>query len=530
MKNIAKIAAIIATASALCVGCNKDENPAHISSDFSGLKGDKTEEFHIGRKLNNPYTVENMKKAQDSLLSIGQLKDPIDIQPTHLYVQMYPEDSADMNKILEDTTLHLFPYPLDYEIEGEGSFEVNEGDTPEVYTVVPVGYNFPINYRVIDECFIPTDYSDPDIVTLEIGSFIRTGNTTEEELKDMFSTKSILKYPKGYVRVRNTESNQNEGVRKVHVYTRKIVKIASAYTNDNGYYSMSLGYLWDPNYAVVFENKNGFKIWGNIGPLTPAIHDVGKHSRSGYDITIGTNSQAWAWATINNAALLYRTEFVPHFGIMNTPSNLRFWYINKHSNLGSASTPMLRHVAGYASSQVAKWLQIFGVSNTTSYIIGGALWCAMHVCPDILVMNNSATTTKQLQSTIFHEMSHATHYSMVGSAYWLNYIGQICLNLGYGSSYNGTNGIIGVGEMWGDYLGKKCLNYHYGTNSPCTNADWFKPQILADIDNQLSDIGPAQIHYVMGTSVTNPSNFKSALISQWGHSEVITQCFSNHGF
>lgn len=50
MKNIAKIAAIIATASALCVGCNKDENPAHSSSDFSGLKGDITEEFHIGRK------------------------------------------------------------------------------------------------------------------------------------------------------------------------------------------------------------------------------------------------------------------------------------------------------------------------------------------------------------------------------------------------------------------------------------------------------------------------------------------------
>lgn len=83
MKNIAKIAAIITTASALCVDCNKDENPAHISSDFSGLKGDKTEEFHIGRKLNNPYTVENMKKAQDSLLNIGQLSNPIDIQATH---------------------------------------------------------------------------------------------------------------------------------------------------------------------------------------------------------------------------------------------------------------------------------------------------------------------------------------------------------------------------------------------------------------------------------------------------------------
>lgn len=169
-KMTTKMGVIIATVFTLCVGCNKEEVTSHISSDFSGIKGDNTEEFHIGRKLNNPYTVENMKKAQDSLLGIGQLENPIDIQATHLYVQMYPEDSADMNKILEDTTLHLFPYPLDYEIEGEGSFEINEGDTPEVYTVVPVGYNIPINYRVIDECFIPTDYSDPNIVTLEIGS------------------------------------------------------------------------------------------------------------------------------------------------------------------------------------------------------------------------------------------------------------------------------------------------------------------------------------------------------------------------
>lgn len=530
MKNIRNIATIIATITAFCVSCNKDEHSTQITSDLDGIKGDKTEEFHIGRKLNNPYTVENMRRAQDSLLRIGQLKDPIDIHPTHLYVQMYPSDSADLNKILEDTALHLFPYPLDYEIEGEGSFEVNEGDTPEVYTVVPVGYDIPIKHRVIDECYIPTNYDDPSTVTLEIGSLIRTGNMTDEEMKDLFSTKALLKYPKGHVRVWNTESSQNEGVRKVRVYTRKIVKIASAYTNDNGYYSISRGYLCNPHYAVVFENKTGFKIWGNIGPFTPAIHNVGKHSRNGYDITIGRNSQAWPWATINNAALLYRTVFAPHFGVTNTPGNLRFWYIDRHSSLGSASAPMLRQVSGYTSSQVTKWLRAFGVSTTTSYFVGGILWCAMQLCPDILVMNNSSTSTRDLQATIFHEMSHASHYSKVGSAYWLNYIGQICLNMGYGNSYNGTNGIIGVGEMWGDYFGKKCLNFHYGTNSSCTNSHWFKPQILADIDNQLPDVGPAQIHSVMGTSVTNPSNFKSALISQWGHSEVITQCFGNHGF
>lgn len=529
MNKIIKVAVLIATMSTFVVGCNKEEdNVLTSSTPSSEMKSGTSRGFSLGKKLDNPYTVQNMRKAQDSLLRIGELTRPVDIQTTHLYVQMLPQDSADLNKIIDDSTLLLFPYPLDYEVEGEGSFEIQEGETPEVYTVVPVGYNIPINHRVIDECYIPTNYDDPDVVTLEIGSFVRTGNATKEELKDLSLYKSIWKHPKGYVRVYNTATGQNEGVRRVHVYTRRLVNIACAYTNDNGYYSISRGYLFNPNYSVVFENSNGFKIWGNIGPLTPAIHNVGTHSREGYDITIGHSSQAWPWATINNAALLYRTTFVPHFGVSNTPSNMRFWYINKKSNLGSASTPMLRHVSGYASSQVAKWLQIFGVSSTTSYIIGGALYCALQFCPDILVMKD--TDTKSLHLTIFHEMAHATHYSKAGSAYWLTYIGQICVNMGYGNNYNSTNGVIGVGEMWGDYFGKKCYNYYYNPDLSYSNGFWFKPGILGDIDNNLNDIGPSLIHYVMRNTVTNPGRFKTALINQWGHSSVITQCFNAYGF
>jgi len=137
-------------------GCNKGEEGGFTTAT-SGSKAARDESFRMGEKLNNPYTVENMLIAQDSLLAIGQLKEPINIYATHLYVQLFPSDSSDMNRILADTTLHLFPYPLDYEIEGEGSFEVQEGETPEVYTVVPVGYDFPVDYKVIDECFIPAE-------------------------------------------------------------------------------------------------------------------------------------------------------------------------------------------------------------------------------------------------------------------------------------------------------------------------------------------------------------------------------------
>ncbi len=45
-----------------------------------------------------------------------------------------------------------------------------------------------------------------------------------------------------------------------------------------------------------------------------------------------------------------------------------------------------------------------------------------------------------------------------------------------------------------------------------------------------SDVGPMQINNVMGTSVTNHNSFKTALINQYGHNDVITQCFSNYGF
>lgn len=526
MKHFAKTSTILAVLAVLAIGCNKDDERTSLIPEN---KGENPEGLRLGRKLDNPYTVENMSKALDSLQQIGQLDEHINIHPTHLYVQLFPKDSADMNKILEDTNLHLFPYPLDYELEGEGSFEVAEGETPKVYTVVPVGYNIPINYTVIDECFIPTEYNH-ELETLEIASLVRTGNITEEELKELHAAKGLLKYPKGYVRVYNTDDQQYEGVRGVKVYTQKIVKIGRAYTNNEGYYNIGTGYLCNPTYAVAFENNNGFKIWGNIGPLSPAIHNVGSHNRSGYNINIGTNSQAWPWATINNAALLYRTFLAPHFGVTNTPNNLRFWYINISSGNWNGSAPMLRRLSGYTSSQVEKWLRLIGFNAVSSWIFRQAVYVAMQCCPDILIMNNAATSTKKLRKTIFHEMSHASHYRKAGPAYWLTYIGQICLHFGYGNSYTNTTGVIGVGEMWGEYFGKTCFNYYYDPDENCSDEHWFKPQILMNIDRDLDDIYPSRIFQVLDASVTNPDELKAALIYRWGHSDCISQRFSEYGF
>lgn len=84
--------------------------------------------------------------------------------------------------------------------------------------------------------------------------------------------------------------------------------------------------------------------------------------------------------------------------------------------------------------------------------------------------------------------------------------------------------------MWGVYFGHKCLNEHYNTNLPYTYIHWFRPQILMNIDDQLAEIGPHQINYVMGNSVVDHDGFKNELINQWGYGDVITLCFSVHGF
>ena len=522
------IATLLVFATVFIVSCNKDEKSENPNtSTFNTEKTTAT--FVVGNQLPNPYSVSNMQSAYDSLVGLGEITTTINIAPTHLYVQLFPTDSAQMNSILEDTNLSLFPYPLDHEISGTGTLEVHQGTTPEIYTVVPVGYTIPVNYQLLEECFIPDDYTNPDMATLELGSFVRTGNITANELS---GSKSLWAHPTGAITVYNTDNSSYEGVKGIRVYTRKFVKIGHGYTNANGSYQISKPFLSDVHYALSFANRDGFKIWGNVGPITPALHYIGKHSKTGYNYAIAQNSQAWPWATINNGVCLYRDNLCSSFDVASTPSNLRLWYVDWNSSLGEASTPMFRHIAGYASVQVASILYLTGFisSINTAVIVGGALYCALMCCPDILITSSCATSTKKLRSHLFHELSHASHYSRVGREYWFDYVLQICANLGYGNGPNVTNGIIGVGEMWAYYFENKCINQLYGTNNSPYNGHWFRPQILQDVEDNVPIISPAGILNTMTVNVVDHNSFKTALINNYGNYNTINNCFANYGF
>lgn len=531
--------------------CNKTEMGDDRAYQTS-VKGGEGECFMLGKQLDNPYSVENMQAVYDSLWLLGRIGNPIQIRTTHRYIKLTPKDSAEMNKILSDTTLELFPYPLDYEIVGEGEYEIDEYDTSaSLYTVIPVSHHLEsgINYIVLDECFIPDDNDDnPDLEQIELEALLRTGNLAPEELSLLNGTKSLvppLKYPKGYVKVKNAETDDYEPVRNIKVRVRRGVKIASAYTNDNGYYSIGKGFRYDVHYSAVFENKRGFKIWSNLGPISPAIHNVGWHSNTGYDITIGKSSCAWAWATINNAALDYYDVLCPYYNIRKPYKELRFWYLSGSKvadNIGggkwTGSAPMLRNITLNAAQFAAFFYLVGMLEEPAMAKVTVAVYCAMLCLPDIFLCKMKEPSTINMRSYVFHEMSHASHYMQVGSEYWLQYIGQICYNgiathgeNAYGDSCNGHNNIIGVGEMWGNYFAYKCTDgyYGYGQGLKHTGA-WYAPQILKTIEDNAQGITPKKIYDALMFWVRSHEDLKQELIFKYGQSDIINQAFSDSGF
>lgn len=526
-------------------GCAKDET----FTDQSLLKSDSSTktEFKLGNKIENAYSVENMKRAYDALMEEGKISKPISINTTHLYIKLTPKDSAEMNCILEDTVLELFPYPLDYELIGEGEYVVDDNATPELYTVIPADHKLDakITFEKLEDCFIPDNYDEnPELAELEIKALLLTNNITEEQLEEENNAKGLLwKYPKGYVKVCNTDNNSFEAVRGIKVRVHNIVKLTEIYTNGNGYYSSDRAFLTNVHYSAVFRNRKGFKIWSNYGPLSPAVHNVGWHSKNGYDITIGKNSCAWPWATINNATLDYYDKICPHFGINKPYDELRIWYLS--GLLGGimdgewgGSAPMLRNLT-LNTITLTEILTALGIMPTPSYAITKPLIYGIMLClPDVFIAEIDTPNTNSLRRLIFHELSHASHYDQVGPAYWVQYMSEICYNYFtdpnddyYGSTQNDHNGVIGVGEMWASYFAYQCTEkyYNYDIGLLQTNR-WYAPQILKQIEENANNITPEKIYDALVYRVQTHDDLKHELISRYGQSQVINQAFANEGF
>lgn len=125
----------------------------------------ETGKILLGKKLNNPYSVENMRKAYFALLT--QTRSGIEntdiedfIHTTHLYVVFKPKTEEELGVLKSDSTLILYPYPLDYEIIAYGENpETPNNQSMHYYASVPADKELTkeIEWEILENLSVLTD-------------------------------------------------------------------------------------------------------------------------------------------------------------------------------------------------------------------------------------------------------------------------------------------------------------------------------------------------------------------------------------
>lgn len=543
MKLIKRILTVMVAifAATIMTSCLKEE--VEELPQMNSSKG-STEGITLGKRIENAYSITNMQRACRQLQDEGVISNDYRIEASHLYVCFSNLDTASLNYLIEDTSLVLFNYPLDYELIGEGMYIPADG-TDTIYTVVPIDYDFNgITHKVIEYCFIPKgNHPKATDRLIEERSLILTGDI--EEGND--NPSKGWKIPKGRITVKDNRANQNIGVKRVMVVTRKTVNIQRTYTDANGNYEMKWGYFKSPKYSVTFVNDIGFKIWGNRLCFAPAYYYFDEHSNAGYSYNFNVSSNdnindAWRWSTINNAAYEYFINMCQQFNIPEPSRNIRIWSLKKFSSFGNGSAPMLRKItlSSYAWQNIVNLYQ----ADTTDLHIGGIFAATLYaeflavlhtISPDIFILGKLSDSTYDINRTVYHELAHASHFQNVGAGYWVQFVNQIIAHIGYGDHPDNNNGIIGVGEMWANYFEYICRNAKYQDTNINSYSRWFRPQILKEIYENIPGLTPRDIYDCMTIQAIDHSSLKEIMKTNMGqlgrdYSDIIENKFHEHGF
>ncbi len=468
------------------VSCSKESGSLMDSGSVSTPRNEAVahDEIVLGKKLDNPYSIENVR---NTLKSLYPTRGATEIDPNGLYVRFLPANSEQLDQ-LAGLGLEMFDHPLDYEILRDGDY-YHDRSLPEdqitwQYTVVPPDFKFPAGttYEILEECFVPDEeiptrgFEEVDWDRVEKEAFRRTGN----EALILPDTRGNRTYPKGRITIEDKQSKEGKvlGVAGVKVKTQVFVRISSAYTDKDGNYEIRMKYSAKPHYRLVFKNTCDFSIGFNLILSPASTSSLGKGSPLGMDVKIDTNSDGTLFrrCVVNNAAYDYISK-CREMGISGPPKNLRIWIFKQ---MRPSSALMLHHGAVLNQNALDKFLGLY------RYLIRVIL-------PDITIGARGRNDYASLYGATVHEMAHASHFQRVGTTYWDKYITYVLTAFaGTGATYgdgSGANaGYCEVGEMWAYYLENKLYKSRYGY-SPESGYDlWFYPQIFAQLEEEGIDV------------------------------------------
>ena len=349
----------------------------------------------VGKKLENPYSVDNMRKAYQNLKALAisaRVKDEnLVIETTHLYLKFKPKDEKQFAILKTDSTFDWYEYPLDHEIIQNGSSYHDPSIPADVptyqYTAVPVTKKLPqgVEYEILAQLFIPDERkiennssariaSDELINALVEEAFRITGNSFNKSARITASSWR----PAGRIRVWDDVVSNWRGVEGVEVKARRWFTTHKGYTNINGDYSCDGTFERDANYSLDWER---YEFALREGALDGA--NINGPKREG-NWNLDFNSGASMFhARVFMASYHYYYKDIkglrrpPQNGTLKTQMHIRCY--NEVNNDANGSHKEERRFLGLGSQ-----IKIYNPQNTI----------------------------QELYATTIHELAHASHWNM----------------------------------------------------------------------------------------------------------------------
>ena len=132
--------------------------------------------------------------------------------------------------------------------------------------------------------------------------------------------------PEGTIRVYDDYAGTFVPVKGVKIRCHRFIKWSTTFTDESGHYTMDSKFRFGPHYAIVFDNRKGFDIWGNWGPIARANLNMGWHSNRGHSRDINAGSFAWDWAAVNQPTITIKCAKKQE--LPNRPVILKFGFSN----------------------------------------------------------------------------------------------------------------------------------------------------------------------------------------------------------
>jgi len=387
----------------LLVSCQKEEIEPDVSQQFNLEESDTLQMIKLGKKLENPYSVVNMRKAWESLQAKSKVSKDGEIQATHLYVKFKPKDEDELAILKTDSTLVLYDVPLDHEMSEEGEFyhdpELPIDQPTYQYASIPVSQEIPkdVEFEILEELFIPDEeiHSDGDekssfasketIYQLVDESLRLTGNMDEGEIEGSATAKSKWR-PSGIIRVYDHVTQSYVGVSGVKVRARRWFTTRRGFTDSKGRFSCNGRFRRKANYSIKWDR---YQYSIRSGTFGQAILN-GPKKRGDWIVRLGKSTSSIVDDRQQYYALIHQGAHDYYYG----------------SRFGLTSPP--RNSFFRRQLKIAARLK----NDRSSYVKARRIWFGS----DISLMEWRSESDK-VYGTIVHELAHAAHREVDRGAY-----------------------------------------------------------------------------------------------------------------